>query len=115
MWGKNRIEGLDYLSVFKKIMEKFFLYIIKYNDGSYYTGHTDSIEKRIADHMIGSTPCYTSVRLPVELVFMQSFSSRAEAIDMEQKIKKWSRKKKKALIEKNWKKVSVLAKKKFEK
>ncbi len=65
--------------------------------------------------MIGSTPCYTSIRLPVELVFMQSFSSRAEAIDMERKIKKWSRKKKKALIEKNWKKVSVLAKKKFEK
>ena len=96
-------------------MKEFFLYILKCNDGSYYTGHTDTIEKRITDHMIGSTPCYTSIRLPVELVFMQSFSSRAEAIDMEQKIKKWSRKKKEALIEKNWKKVSAFAKKKFEK
>ena len=65
--------------------------------------------------MIGSMPCYTSIRLPVELVFMQFFFSRAEAIDMKRKIKKWSRKKKEALIEKNWKKVSVFAKKKFEK
>ncbi len=81
-------------------MKEFFLYILKCNDGSYYTGHTDTIEKRITDHMVGSIPCYTSTRLPVELVFMQCFASRAEVIDMERKIKKQSRKKKEALIEK---------------
>ena len=94
-------------------MQKFYLYIIKCNDGSYYVGHTDEIEKRISEHMLGSIPSYTSTRLPIELVFVQNFNSRTEAIDMERRIKKWSRKKKEALIEGNWKKISVLAKKKF--
>jgi len=57
--------------------ELFCLYILKCNDGSYYTGHTDEIEKCITEHMLGSTPSYTSTRLPIELVFMQDFNSRA--------------------------------------
>ena len=93
------------------MMKEFFLYILKCNDGSYYTGHTDEIEKRITEHILGSTLSYTSTRLPIELVFIQDFNSRAEAIDMERRIKKWFRKKKEALIEGNWKKISVLAKK----
>ncbi len=94
-------------------MKEFFLYILKCNDDSYYVGHTDEIEKHVAEHMLGSVPCYTSIRLPVELVFIQNFNSRTEAIDMERRIKKWSRKKKEALIEGDWEKISVFAKKKF--
>jgi len=63
--------------------------------------------------MLGSIPSYTSTRLPIELVFMQNFNSRTEAIDIERRVKKWSRKKKEALIEGDWEKISVLAKKKF--
>ena len=99
----------------QKIMKEFILYILKCNDDSYYVGHTDEIENRISEHMLGNIPCYTATRLPVELLFMQGFGSRAEAIDMERRIKKWSRKKKEALIEGDWNKVSVLAKKKFKK
>jgi len=83
------------------MIKEFFLYILKCNDGSYYTGHTDEIEKRITEHMLGSTPSYTSTRLPIELVFMQNFNSRTEAIDMERGVKKWFRNKKEALIEGN--------------
>ena len=96
-------------------MKEFFLYILKCNDGSYYTGHTDEIEKRIAENILGNTSSYTSTRLSIELVFVQNFNSRAGAIDMERRIKKWSRKKKEALIEGNWEKVSFFAKKKFNK
>lgn len=96
-------------------MKNFFLYIIKCSDDSYYVGHTDEIEKRIAEHMLGNIQCYTSTRLPLELVFVQDFNSRTEAIDMERRIKKWSRKKKEALIEGNWEKISILSKKKFSK
>jgi len=42
------------------ITEEFFLYILKCNDGSYYIGHTDEVEKRIAEHMFGDVPCHTS-------------------------------------------------------
>jgi putative endonuclease len=81
----------------------FHVYILKCRDGSYYTGHTDDIEKRISEHKLGSIPtCYTKTRLPVEVVFTEAFATRVEALDMEQRIKGWSRRKKEALINGDW-------------
>jgi predicted GIY-YIG superfamily endonuclease len=51
--------------------------------------------------------------LPVEVVFTQSFGTRDEAFNAERQIKKWSRQKKEALIEGNFLKISLLAKKYF--
>lgn len=97
-------------------MEYFFIYILKCSDQSYYIGHTDNIEKRISEHNQGLIiSCYTLSRLPVECVFVQTFTSRIEAIEAEHKIKKWSRKKKEALIKQDWNEISRLAKKKFNK
>jgi len=93
----------------------FFVYILKCSDNSYYTGHTDNLEKRIAEHNSGQFEGYTSIRLPVELVLVQPCASRYEDLSAERKIKNWSKKKKKALIEKNWNKLSLLAKKDFKK
>ena len=90
-------------------MEYFFVYILKCSDGSYYTGHTDNLEKRISEHQIGKYAGYTSSRLPVQVVFAQFFASRIGAIAAELRIKKWSRKKKEALIQKNWKRLQYLA------
>ena len=50
-------------------MKYFYVYILCCNDGSYYTGHTDNIEKRLTEHQTGIIPCYTTARLPVKLVF----------------------------------------------
>lgn len=83
-------------------MKNFFVYILKCNDGSYYTGHTDDIEKRIAEHNSGFIDGYTAERLPVEVVFLQEFTSRDEAFNAERQIKGWSRKKKEMLINKEW-------------
>ena len=94
-------------------MEYFYVYILKCNDGSYYTGHTDNIEKRLSEHKRGKVPCYTSARLPVELVFFQRCSSRYGALSAERRIKTWSRKKKEALIKQNWKELSKHSKKNF--
>ena len=71
----------------------FWVYILKCADGSYYTGHTDNLEKRVGEHRSGALGGYTSTRLPVELVFSQDFSSREEALTSERQIKGWSRKK----------------------
>ena len=54
-------------------------------------------------------PEVTSRRLPVKLVFSEDFPTREEALASEQRIKGWSRKKKKALIERDWAEVSRLA------
>ena len=89
----------------------FLVYILKCRDGSYYTGHTDNLEFRIEKHINRAFPtCYTATRLPVELVYTQSFSTREEALSSERQVKGWSRKKKEAMICGDWNEVSRLAK-----
>ena len=91
----------------------WYVYILKCSDGSYYTGHTDNLEKRIAEHHAGQMEGYTSSRLPLKVVFVQQCASRYEALAAERRIKNWSRKKKEALIQNDWQRVSSLSKKKF--
>ncbi|MFZ5502917.1 MAG: GIY-YIG nuclease family protein [Pseudomonadota bacterium] len=89
----------------------FWTYILRCVDSSYYTGHTDNLEKRIAEHHSGAiTSCYTYTRRPLELVFTQDFKTREEALASEQQIKGWSRKKKEALMRGDWAEISRLAK-----
>ena len=76
----------------------FFVYVLRCADGSYYTGHTDNLEHRIAQHNDGTLVGYTSRRRPVELVYSQTLSTRQEAFACERQIKGWSRRKKEALI-----------------
>jgi putative endonuclease len=87
----------------------FWVYILRCADNSYYTGHTDNLEKRMAEQKTGEFEGYTSTRLPVKLVFAEQFPTREEALSCEQQIKGWSRKKKEALMRGDWKEVSRLA------
>ena len=91
--------------------QPFHVYMLKCSDGSYYVGHTDDLQRRAATHEAGAIPGYTSVRLPVRLVWSQEFASRVEAMESEGKIKKWSRAKKRALAEGDYPGLQVLAKK----
>ena len=76
----------------------FHTYILKCSDGSYYTGHTDDLEKRLHEHQAGLIPGYTTGRRPVQLVWSEQFGSREEAKQAEYQIKPWNRDKKEALI-----------------
>ncbi|THJ12065.1 MAG: GIY-YIG nuclease family protein [Nitrospira sp. CG24C] len=87
----------------------FWDYILRCSDGSYYTGHTDNLEKRIAEHQAGECEGYTSIRLPVTLMFSQDFSTHDQALACEMQIKGWSRKKKEAMMRGAWDEVSRLA------
>jgi putative endonuclease len=87
----------------------FWVYILRCVDGSYYTGHTDDLDLRIAKHQLGQVKGYTEARLPVELVFAQECARREEALAAELRIKGWSRKKKEAMIEGDWNEVRSLA------
>jgi putative endonuclease len=91
-------------------MKPFWVYILRCRDGSYYTGHTDDLERRISQHESGEiSGCYTFMRRPVKLVFSQTFTTREEAIAAERQIKGWSRKKKEAMMRGDWDEVSRLA------
>jgi putative endonuclease len=88
----------------------FWCYILLCADGKYYTGHSDDLEKRIGQHQSGAIAGFTSLRLPVRLMWSQDFPTRYEALDAELKIKKWSQAKKEALIKGDWAMVSYFAK-----
>ena len=88
----------------------FSTYLLRCNDGSYYTGHTDNLEYRLAQHQSGALGGYTAKRLPVTLVWSESFATRDDAFAAERRIKGWRRAKKEALIAGDWELISRLAK-----
>lgn len=90
----------------------FWTYILHCCDGVFYTGHTDHLENRVADHKAGRFEGFTKNYLPVELVWSQEFTTRDEAKAAEKQIKGWSRKKKLALIRGDWLDISRLARSK---
>jgi putative endonuclease len=90
----------------------FWVYIVRCADNSYYTGHTDNLEKRLAAHKSGEIEGYTATRLPIRVLFSEEFSTRQEALERERQIKGWTREKKAALVRGEWKEVSRLARSK---
>ena len=92
----------------------FFTYMLRCADGSYYVGHTDDVEQRIAQHESGASSGYTATRLPVQLVWFEEFPTREEAKAAESQIKNWSRKKKEALIAGNIDELKRAARKDWE-
>ena len=77
---------------------KAWVYILRCSDASYYTGSTNNLELRLAQHTAGEGSQWTRSRLPVHLAFAQDFPSEHEAFLCERQIKGWSRAKKEALI-----------------
>ncbi len=77
--------------------------------GVFYVGHTDDLERRVALHEAGEIPGFTRDRGPVKLVWSETFSQRIEALEMERRIKGWSRAKKMALIRGDWDEISRLS------
>lgn len=91
-----------------------YVYILKCSDGTYYTGVTSNLDKRLLEHQSGKhIDSYTYKRRPVKLVFYSEFMDINLAILFEKQIKKWSRAKKEALINSEFEKLPNLAKKSF--
>lgn len=75
-----------------------YTYILECADGTFYTGSTRNLEKRVWDHQNGQGGKYTRERLPVELVYCEQHHHIGEAYQREKQIQGWSHKKKQALI-----------------
>lgn len=78
--------------------KQYFVYILKCRDGSYYTGYTSNVDRRVQEHNSGIGGRYTRMRLPAQLVHTERFQTRKEAIKRELAIKKLSRRAKRKLI-----------------
>ena len=77
-----------------------YTYILRCSDGTYYTGWTNNLVKRMKSHNAGNGGKYTRVRIPVELVYYESFNTKEEAMSREWHIKRLQRKGKEELINK---------------
>ena len=75
-----------------------YLYILECADGSYYTGSTWDLERRLWQHQNGEGAKYTAKHLPVKLVYCELTDRIEDAYCREKQIQGWSRKKKQALI-----------------
>ncbi|MGM0397173.1 MAG: GIY-YIG nuclease family protein [Bacillota bacterium] len=76
----------------------FYVYILKCNDNSLYTGYTDSLDKRLKKHNEGKASKYTRSRLPVEMVYTEEQPDKSSAMKRENSIKSLSRENKIRLI-----------------
>ena len=75
-----------------------YTYILECADGTYYTGWTNDLEKRLEAHNEGKGAKYTRCRGPVVLVWHQKFETKQEAQQREYQIKKLTRKEKIKII-----------------
>ena len=90
--------------------EQYFVYILLCADNSYYIGLTNDMVRRLKDHEQGGYPrCFTFERRPVRLEYYETIPFLKEAVAREVQLKKWSRKKKEALIQRDYHRLRQLA------
>ncbi len=87
----------------------FWVYMLHCRDRTFYVGHTEDLDVRLAQHERGTFAGYTAKKRPVSLVWSCAFPTRYEALAAERQIKGWRREKKLALIREDWPLISSLA------
>ncbi|MBD80624.1 MAG: hypothetical protein CL840_17040 [Crocinitomicaceae bacterium] len=88
---------------------KGYMYILECNDGTYYTGSTKYLKRRVEEHQNGIGAKHTKSRLPIKLIYFEEFNRIDYAFNREKQVQRWSRKKKEALIAGQFKKLKDLA------
>jgi len=75
-----------------------FVYIVRCADGTFYTGWTTDLSRRVAQHNAGRGGRYTRAHRPVELVYREEVPDRSAAMRRERALKQLSRERKERLI-----------------
>jgi len=76
-----------------------YTYVVQCNDGTYYTGWTDNLERRVAAHNAGRGARYTRSRRPVRLVYFELCADRSGALRREAALRRLSHREKERLAE----------------
>lgn len=79
--------------------KKAYMYVVECADSTLYTGYTTNVEKRIKTHNSGKGAKYTRSRLPVKLIYQESFDSKEAAMSAETYFKQKTRQQKLEYIE----------------
>ena len=77
----------------------YYVYILKCSDGTYYTGYTNGLEKRIKEHNNGKRGAkYLRGKRPVKLAWCKEYGYYKRAVSREREIKRLTHKEKEKLI-----------------
>ena len=76
----------------------YFVYILLCTDGTLYTGVTNDLSRRLAEHKSGKGGNYTRSRSVERIIYSEKTSDRGTALKREAEIKSWRRAKKLELI-----------------
>ena len=79
-------------------MSDHYVYVLECADGTFYTGYTTDVERRVSEHDAGDGAKYTRGRTPVELVYTEEFASRSAAMSREYELKQLSRREKERVV-----------------
>ncbi|KXH86842.1 GIY-YIG nuclease family protein [Sporosarcina sp. HYO08] len=74
-------------------------YVLECNDGSFYAGYTNNLEKRVRVHNEGKGARYTRAKLPVRCIYKEQFETKREAMQAEYRFKQLSRALKEQYVE----------------
>jgi putative endonuclease len=93
----------------KEMTPRWFLYILRCRDNTFYTGITTDLERRLDQHNNGTASRCTRSRLPVVRVYQEACADRSDALKRECAVKKMTREEKELLVKK--KRTAVVRKK----
>ena len=79
-------------------MSDHVVYVLECADGTFYTGYTTDLDRRVAEHDAGEGAKYTRGRTPVSLVYHETYDSKSRAMAREYEIKEMTRDRKNALV-----------------
>ena len=75
-----------------------FVSVLRCADGTFYVGQTASLRTRLTEHQSGAGASHVANRLPVEMVYAEEYRDARAALKRERQLKRWSHKKKEALV-----------------
>ena len=81
--------------------KKYYVYLLLIENGSYYCGFTDDVEKRFQKHISGKGAKFPRAHKPVKIAWQKEFSTKSEALKEEYRIKQLSHIEKEQLIANN--------------
>ena len=94
-------------------MKPLYVYMLLCADDSIYTGVTNNVDTRFAEHNEGlDETTYTYSRRPLKIIYIEAFQIYHQAIDREKQLKRWTRAKKMALATGDFEELERLSKKK---
>ena len=80
------------------VVRMWFVYMLRCSNGSLYVGETNDVAQRVADHNRGRGSTHTAKHRPVQLAYLEQHPHRADCLQRERQLKRWTRAKKDALI-----------------